>query len=600
MSPEAVLTLVVVLAVLAVLVSERLSPALTMLAGVVVLLVAGVIDAGEAFSGFSNSAPLTVAALYVLAAAAGRTRVLEMIVARLPSRSSRNRGPADRGERGTLARVLVPTASASAFLNNTPIVAMAIPPVLSWCRRTGRSPSRFLMPVSFAAVVGGTVTLIGTSTNLVVNGLLEEAGEPGMGLFEIGAVGLPFAVLSLVVMIALTPLLLPDRRAPSESVDADAREFTVEMVVTDDPAGIAGRSVAEGGLRSLQGVYLVEVEREGHIISSVRPDEILAVGDRLTFAGNVTRILDLQQTPGLSSAEERHFAGVGSAIERRLYEAVLSPGSGLVGATLKEAGFRGRYGGAVIAIHRADERIAGKLGEVRLRPGDVLLVLAGPAFRPRALDRRDFLVVAPLDGEGPPREEKAPLVGLVIVALLALVGTGVLDILPAAFLAAFAVVALRVLTPAEARDAVDIDVIVLIAASFGLGKAMESSGLAADLANVLVEPFGGLGDVGLLLGVLLATIVVTEMISNNAAAVLLFPIALATASAAGLDPRPFAIAVAIGASSSFLTPIGYQTNTMVYGIGGYRFGDFARLGFPLTILMVVVSVTIIPLVWPLR
>jgi di/tricarboxylate transporter len=596
MSLDAALTLSVIAAVLVALVSERFSPALTVLAGVVFLLVAGVIDSDAAFSGFSNSAPLTVAALYVVAAAAGRTRVLENTVARF---SARRAGEAVSGDRATLARVLIPTAASSAFLNNTPIVAMAIPPVINWARRAGRSPSKYLMPVSFAAVVGGTVTLIGTSTNLVVDGLLKDYGEPGLGLFEIGAVGLPFALLSLVVMIVLTPILLPARRSPSENVDADAREFTVEMVVTEEAVGIAGRSVAEGGLRNLLGVYLVEVERDGRRISSVRPDEMIAVGDRLTFAGNVTRVLDLQQIPGLVSAEERHFAGVGSAIERRLFEAVIAPGSPLVGSTLKQIGFRGRYGGAVVAIHRADERVADKPGEVVLRVGDVLLVLAGPAFRPN-MGARDFLVVAPLDGDGPPREEKAPLVGLAIVALLVLVGTGALDILAASFLAAFAVVGLRVLTPSEARDAVDLDVVVLIAASFGLGQAIQASGLADNLASTLIEPFGRFGDRGLLLGVLLATIVVTEMISNNAAAVLVFPVAVSTALAAGLDPRPFAIAVALGASSSFITPIGYQTNMMVYGIGGYRFTDFARLGFPLVILMIIVAMIFIPMAWPLR
>ncbi len=595
-SADAVITLVVVLLVVGVLVSERVSPALTILGGTIALLATGVIDADQAFAGFANPAPLTVAALYVLAAAAGRTRVLESIIARVSlGGRARRREP---GERGALARILVPTAAASAFLNNTPIVAMTIPGVLSWTRRTGRSPSRYLMPVSFAAIVGGTITLIGTSTNLVVSGLLEDAGYPPLGLWEIGKVGLPFAIAGLVTMVLLTPLLLPERRAPSETADADAREFTIEMIVTDEP-GIAGQSVAEGGLRSLQGVFLVEVERDGHRISSVRPDEILAAGDRLTFAGNVSRVLDLQEMRGLASAEERHFAAAGSALDRRLYEAVVAPSSGLVGRTLKDVGFRGRYGGAVIAIHRASEHVPGKLGDVPLHAGDVLLVLSGPAFRPRALDRRDFLVVAPLAGEGPPREEKAPWVALITVALLVLVGTGVLDILLGAFLAAFAVVALRILTPTEARDAVDIDVIVVIAASFGIGAAIESSGLAADLADVLVDPFGRFGDLGLLFGVLLATMVLTELITNNAAAVLLFPVALQTALAAGLDPRPFAIAIAIGASSSFLTPIGYQTNTMVYGIGGYRFGDYARLGLPLSIVMVIVAMIVIPIAWPL-
>ncbi len=597
MSLDAAITLVVLVAVLGVLISERLSPAITILGGTVALLVTGVIDAGEAFSGFSNSAPLTVAALYVVAGAAGRTRVLEGLAARVSRRSSPRRG--EPSERVSLARLVAPTAAASAFLNNTPIVAMVIPGVVAWARRTGRSPSRYLMPISFAAIFGGTITLIGTSTNLVVSGLLEDSGHGGLGLFEIGKVGVPFALAATVMLVVLAPLLLPERRAPSETADADAREFTLELIVTDEP-GIAGRSIAEGGLRNLQGVYLVEVEREGHRISSVRPDEILAAGDRLTFAGNVTRILDLQQMRGLASAEERHFPAAGSAIDRRLYEAVVAPGSALAGGTLKEAGFRGRYGAAVIAIHRAGERIGEKLGDVTLRPGDVLLVLAGPAFRPRALDRRDFLVVAALDGEGPPREDKAPLVGLIIVALLVAAGTGLLDILPAAFLAAFAVVALRIMSPTEARDSVDLDVIVVIAASFGIGAAISSSGLATDISTTLVEPFGHFGDLGLLFGVLLATMVLTELITNNAAAVLLFPVGISTAAAAGLDPRPFAIAIAIGASSSFLTPIGYQTNTMVYGIGGYRFGDYARLGLPLSILMIVVALIFIPLGWPLR
>lgn len=595
MSVDAALTLAVLLAVLVILATERIPPAPTVLGGTVFLLVAGVIDADQAFSGFSNPAPLTVAALYVLAAAVARTRTVEVIVARVSRKGPRP----DPGERGALARIVAPTAAASAFLNNTPIVAMLIPGVLSWTRRAGRSPARYLMPVSFAAIVGGTITLIGTSTNVVVSGLLEDAGQPAMGFFEIGQVGLPFAVLAVALMVLLVPVLLPERRSPSETADADAREFTLELVVTDEP-GVAGRSVAEAGLRNLQGVYLVEVERDGNRISSVRPDEILAAGDRLTFAGNVTRILDLQAKRGLASAEERHFPATGAAVDRRLYEAVVAPNSALAGRTLKEVGFRGRYGAAVIAIHRAGERVVEKLGDVPLRAGDVLLTLAGPAFRPRALDRRDFLVVAALDGEPPPREEKAPLVGLIVLALLALVTTDVLDILPAAFLAAFAVVALRILSPSEARDAVDLDVVVLIAASFGLGAAMESSGLADDLSRVLVEPFGGLGDRGLLFGVLLATMILTELITNNAAAILLFPVALSTAAEAGLDPRPFAFAIAIGASSSFLTPIGYQTNTMVYGIGGYRFGDYARLGLPLSILMIVVAMLIIPVAWPLR
>jgi di/tricarboxylate transporter len=592
-SLDAWLTLAVVLVTLVVLATELLPPAMAVLGAVTALLVLGVIDIPEAFAGFSNPAPLTVAALYVVAAAVQKSGLLERLAGAVLGGASEG-----GSERLRLARVLTPVAGSSAFLNNTPIVAMVAPAILTWARRTGESASRYLLPVSFATILGGLITVIGTSTNLVVSGLLESHGEAPLGFFEIGKVGLPVAIAGLAMMILLTPLLLPVRRAPSETVEADAREFTVEMIVADaGPA--AGQTVSEAGLRNLQGVYLVEIERDGRKIAPVAPDEVLVDGDRLTFAGNVDRVLDLQALPGLVSAEEPHFDVVGSSLRRRLFEAVVASASALDGATLKEVGFRSRYGAAVLAVHRAGERMPGKLGEVRLRAGDVLLLLADSGARRRLLADPTFVVVSPLAGEGPPRREKAPLVAVVVLVMLVLAATGVLDILVAALLAGFALVALRVLTAAEARASIDLNIIVLIAASFGLGNAIETSGLASQIADLVVGPLGDYGDVGLLLGVLVSTTLLTELITNNAAAVLMFPIALATATQAGLDPRPFAIAIAVAASSSFLTPIGYQTNTMVYGMGGYRFADFARVGAPLTIVVLVVATLVIPVFWPL-
>jgi di/tricarboxylate transporter len=254
----------------------------------------------------------------------------------------------------------------------------------------------------------------------------------------------------------------------------------------------------------------------------------------------------------------------------------------------------------VIAIHRAGERIGAKLGDVRLRPGDLLLVIAGGDFKRHGREHRDFLIVAPISGEVPRSREKAPVVGLVTAGLFLVVGTGLMDILQASLLTAIALVALRVLTPGEARSAVDLNVIVVIASSFGLGTALATTGVASALAGLFIAPLANFGDLGLLLGILLATTLLTELVTNNAAAVLMFPIAVATAAQAGLDVRPFAMAVAVGASASFLSPIGYQTNTMVYGMGGYHFGDFARVGLPLTILMFIVCGLMIPLGWPLR
>jgi di/tricarboxylate transporter len=593
MTLDAWITLAVVVLTMGVLAVELVAPSVAVLGAVTVLLVLRVIDLELGFAGFSNPAPLTVAALYVVAASVQKTGVLERVTAFVLGSGQGG------GERRTLARILAPVAGSSAFLNNTPIVAMVAPAIVSWTRRTGHSPSSYLLPVSFATILGGLLTLIGTSTNLVVSGLLDAAGHEPLGLFEIGKVGLPVAITGIALLVLVTPLLLARRIAPSEAVEDDAREFTVEMVVTGGGAP-AGQSVSEAGLRNLQGVYLVEIERDGHRIAPVSPDEVLVDGDRLTFAGNVERVLDLQQRPGLASAEEPHFSVVGSALRRRLFEAVVAAASDLDGATLKDVGFRGRYGAAVLAIHRAGERVPGKLGEVRLRAGDVLLVLADHGFRRRLLGDPSFLVIAPLGANGPPRREKGPIVGGVILAMLLLATTGALDILVAALLAAFALIALRVLTAGEARDAIDLNVIVLIAASFGIGNAIEESGLAQQIARLVVGPLGELGDIGLLLGVLVATMLLTELITNNAAAVLMFPIAMATAAQAGLDPRGFAIAIAVAASASFLTPIGYQTNTIVYGMGGYRFTDFARVGAPLTVLVLLVAALVIPIFWPLQ
>ena len=595
MTWEAWFTLAVVVVVVGLLVTERVPPAVAILGGVIALLVARIVEPEDAFSGFSNPAPITVAALYVLAAGVEKTGALERLTARILG-SGTEGGASDRR---TLARLLIPTAAASAFLNNTPIVAMVAPNVVAWARRVGRSPSPFLIPISFAAILGGVLTLIGTSTNLVVSGLLERSGAGPLGLFELTRVSLPLAIVGIAMLVLLAPKLLPARQAPSEDIRAGAREFIVEMVV--EPRGpVVGKTVSEAGLRNLQAVYLVELRRGDRSIAPVGPDERLEGGDRLTFAGNVARMLDLQRLPGLRSAEQPHFPSALGGRGRQFFEAVIADGSPLANSTLKDVGFRGRYGGAVVAIHRADERLPGKLGAITLRAGDVLVVLASDGFHTRWREERDFLVVAPLDGETPPRREKAPVVGILTLALFVTVGLGWLDILEASLLVAIGLVALRVLTPFEARQAIDLNVLVVIAASFGIGAAIGQSGLADRIAELFVDGFGSFGDLGLLLGVLVATVLLTELITNNAAAVLMFPIAIATAVQAGIEPHAMAVAVAIGASSSFLSPIGYQTNTMVYGMGGYRFGDFARVGFPLTILMLIVATIFIPLWWPLR
>ena len=583
MAWEAWFTLAVTILTLVLLVRETLAPANVMLGATVLLLMVGIITPSEAFSGFGNSAPITVAALYVLARAVEKTNLLQPVLSFLLGEKG--------GDRGSLNRLLPTSAAASAFLNNTPLVAMLIPPVTDWAERTGKSPSKYLMPLSYAVILGGVVTVMGTSTNLVVSGMLEAKGLPPMGIFEITPIGLPVAVIGVLVLVLTAPFLLPARRGARRDLERVAREFNVTMLV--EPGGVIdGKPVSEGGLRHLQGVFLVEVGRGGESIAPVDSRMVLQGGDRLCFVGQVDNIVDLQSMRGLVSTEKPHLTPFDS-VKHTFFEAVVGVPSPLVGKTLKEIDFRSRYQAAVVAIHRAGHRINAKLGEVDLKVGDTLVLLADPAFKSRWRDRTDFLLVSQLGGTPPAVSRKAWFVGLVTVAIVFVAGLGILPMLQASLLGAIALIAFGVLTATEARNAVDLDVILVIATSFGIGAAMEGSGLAAKLSELLVGAFDGMGLLGVSLGIILATSLVTEIITNNAAAALLFPIAFASAERLNQDPRVFAIIVAVMASTSFLTPIGYQTNTMVYGPGGYRFSDYSRLGAPLTIVVMITILAVL-------
>ncbi|WP_436795860.1 SLC13 family permease [Actinospongicola halichondriae] len=577
MSGDEWTTLIVLVAMLGVLVVDRFPPAGVVFGATFTLLITDVIEADVAFSGFSNSAPLTVAALYVLARGAQKTGMLTSMTSRLLG---------DGTGRRAMTRFLVPTAGASAFFPNTPLVAMLIPDVLGWCRRHGVSPSKYLMPLSFAALLGGVVTVLGTSTNLVISGLLDaEPDSAPLSVFEMTKVGLPVAAIGLLLLLLVGDRLVPARLTPPESAEANSREFSMTMqVVAGGP--LDGSTVADAGLRDLQGVFLVQIERDNSVVSPVAPDRRIDGGDVLTFVGNVEEILDLQRRKGLRSTEEAHVLAVDSP-DTRFFEVVIGRSSPLVGSTIRDSGFRGTYQAAVVALHRSGHRVAGKLGGIRLRNGDTLLLLAKPDFRRNWHDKRDFLVVAPVGGESPAATSRAPIVAVVTAAVILLSATNVLPLLEGAILGAAALIVSRTLTFVEAREAIDIDVIILIASAFGLGGAMDSTGLAQRIADGLSDAFGGFGSAGVIFGVVLATAVLTELVTNNAAAIVMFPIAIASAGVAEVDPRAMAIAVAVAASASFLTPIGYQTNTMVYGPGGYRFLDYARVGAPLTATVLV-------------
>jgi len=583
---DAWFTLAVVVAMLVTLARDVLVPAAVVLGATTILLVVGVIDEEQAFAGFSNSAPLTVAALYVIARGVEKTGALGSLVSGLLG-ASRRLGPV------AAARLLLPTAGASAFINNTPLVGMLIPEATRWATARGIAPSRLLLPISYAAILGGTLTVIGTSTNLVVSGLLEETGAEPFSIFEITPMGAAVAAVGLTIVVLFSGVLIPDRRSADAALGDEVREFTVQMEV-ETGGKLDGTTVEGAGLRHLEGVYLAEIQRQGQLITPVEPDRTLRGGDRLVFVGRVDLVVDLQRTPGLRSLEGEHLEAIDSP-QHTFFETVIGPASPLVGRTLEESDFRRRYQAVVIAIHRAGERIAAKLGQERLIAGDTLLLLADRDFRTRWRESRDFLLVARLGGPSPSVSRKAPFVALLVATMIILAALEILPILQGALVAAGVLIATRVLSFGEARNSIDLDVIVLIAAAFGVGAAIESTGLAQELASGLVGLLDGLGDAGIIFGIVLSTTLLTEVITNNAAAAVLFPIAISVAAATGLDERTIAIAIAITASSSFLTPMGYQTNTMVYGPGGYRFSDYLRLGIPVNVA-VAITITAMTLV----
>ena len=586
MTTDSWIALVVILLCVVILIADRVAPVVVLGGAVVVLMFLDVIDSEVALSGLSSPAPATIAALYVLAGAVTATGTFSRVFDRL----------LDRG--GSITLLAAATAGASAVVPNTPLVAMFAPRVVRWSQLNGVSASRFLLPLSFASILGGVITLIGTSTNLVVSDLLSKSGEEPLGVLEITVVGLPVAVVGVVVLSTIGVRLLPDRTAVSTDVGRRGREFQLAARVTAD-GPLVGRTIAESGLRNLDGAFLALVERPGSDRQSATslaasPHTRLEVGDVCCFVGDVARMIDLHDIEGLTMLEEQHVTSAHGP-DARVFEAVVSPGSALVGGSLKSVGFRARYSAAVMAIHRADGDVGGQLGQVTLRAGDVLLVLANDSFASRWRGHADFSLVAAHDEQPPARRNRSTLVVLATAGLVVVAVSGVLDLFEAALASAIVVVAGRAISVSQAWRSINVNVVATMAAAISLGSAVSASGLAKEIAGVVERADGlGLGDVGYVVLVMLATITLTELLTNTAAAALMVPIALSIAADVGAEPRMLTIAVLIGASCSFLSPVGYQTNLMVFSLGGYRFTDFTRVGAPLTLSTVLISAAIIP------
>ena len=581
-------TLSVLTVTVAALVKEWAQPALVFLGALAALLIAGVLEPAGAFSGFANPAVLTVAALYVVAAGVQRTNALSVLDRVLFSRA------ASTGR--VVGRLMLPVSLLSAILNNTPIVAMLTPRIQAWAARRGLAASKLMIPLSYAAIAGGMTTLIGTSTNLVVSGLLQAEGYGALGFFDVAWVGVP-VVFGVAGYFALGGhRLLPDRQKHGPVIEEGLKECLFEVKVAPR-SPLIGQTVEGADLRALGDAYLVHLRRRGEV-QQAGPQTTLQAGDVLTFTGSSTALEHLLQREGL----ERGVPALEADDEYEtlpLFEAVVASSSGLVGKTLRELDFREQYRGVVLAMQRKDEQISSPLGRTPIRAGDLLLIEAPNGFDRRWNARRDeFYLVAPRRAEMQrARSSRAPVALLLTVGMIAVAALGLVPIVTAAFVAALAMVATRCLSSAEALRALNLQVLVVIAAALGLGQAVDATGLAGVLAHGLLSLTLPLGTLAALAALYVATNLLTEMITNNAAAVLMLPIALAAAPELGMTPRALAVLVAVAASASFMTPIGYQTNLMVMAPGGYRFGDYARAGLPVSLLVMLVALTVIGFIW---
>lgn len=542
---------------------------------------------GDMVRDFGSPGLITVGLLFVVVAGLVQTGAMSILTEPFLGRP--------KSVLSAQLRLLLPVTTMSAFLNNTPIVAMFMPVCDDICKKTNISPSKLFMPMAFAATFGGVCTIIGTSTNIVVNLALKSSGREPFSMWEISWVGIPCAMAGVIYMLTLSRWLLPDRK-PAISLSDDPRQYTVEMEV-EVGGPLEGKSIEAAGLRHLPGLYLVEIERGVDVIPAVSPKERLQANDRLVFVGVIESVVDLRKMRGLRPATNQVFKLDTPDTHRVLIEAVVSNRCPLVGKNIREGRFRTAYDAAVIAVGRGGQRIPGKIGDIVLQPGDTLLLEAHPDFVRQQRNSNHFFLVSSVENSTPMRHQKAWTALGILIAMILVSSVLEIDILVAALVAGLAMLVTRCVTGTEARQAIDWPVLITVGAAAGIARAIESTGLALAMTDAMVS-IGG-NNPWVQLGIIYAvTMILTELVTNNAAAQLMFPLAMATVERLQVNYMPFAAAIMIAASMGFATPFGYQTNLMVYGPGGYKFSDYLRVGIPLDILMMIVTVALAPFVWP--
>lgn len=591
MTLEMLFVLVMIIIMLMLLLFEVIRADFVVFLFLVIFLMTNMISTEDALSGFSNEGLMTILLLFIVASAIEKHGVIEGVIYKLLGDNS--------SPRMALLKLLPPVGVSSGFLNNTPIVLALTPVVKDWALKRGFSPSKFLIPLSYITIIGGTLTLIGTSTNLIIHGLLISDGKEGYSFFQLAPVGIVILIVGLIYLVTIGYKLLPTHLGATEKIESETKEFLAEAEIGED-FEYCNHSVLDVTKHALKGIYIIEIIREKRPLPEVNAYTYVQAGDRIIFSATLESIGNIKDVKGLTlrTGSELTLDDL-QTDDTVLIEAVVSHRSILVGKTLKSSQFKTRYQAGVIAIHRNNKRINSKVGDIVLKPGDTLLLLANESFLDVNRYSDDFYIVTNLTPPDKFIRNKRQGLGVLLLlgVMISFVVLGILSMLKAMLVMVVILSLLKLITPRDVVTSVQFDVILLIGSAFGVGKAITNSGLASFVAEHIVDFAKPLGLIALLIALYIITNIFTELITNSAAAVIMYPIAIEVAEMMNVHYLGMVIAVTIAASSSFITPIGYQTNLIVYGPGGYKFTDYIKVGVPLSIITMIISVIAIYFLW---
>ncbi len=557
---------------------EVLRPSVSFLLAVLIFTITGILDTEHVLAGFSNSSIAVIILLIVITAAIRKNYKIELIFDLVFKKA--------KTYRNFLIRMMAQVAILSAMINNTAVVALMTPYVYNYGRKNNIAPSKLLIPLSYATIMGGMLTLIGTSTTLVLNGFITEAGLHEIRFNDLIFIGSAVTITGIAFIVFIGFKLLPNHTDTLQDFSKNKRNYLIETWL-DKNSPLINQTVIEAGLRNLQGVYLVEIQRQGQMISPITPHEILQKDDVLFFAGDTTNIMDLiNEQKGLILPEK---ASDYHQDKTEVIEAVVAGFSSIIGKTVKESNFRNRYDAAIIAIHRNGEKISGKIGDIEINPGDVLLLFTGKDFGNRVELYKDIYVINKVREIAEPGRKKYYAIGLILLGSIVLLITKGLALFPSLLIIFTIMVGFGLISVQDIRRELDFNLIGILVFSLAIGQAMILSGAGVMVAEWLIGLLSPFGRTAILIGLILITNLLTSLIGNVGAVSITFPIALGIGQSMGIDPSPYFLGIAYAASAAFITPFSYQTNLLVYGPGGYNLKDFVRIGVPVTLIYLTVA-----------